>query len=92
MQAVDLKHDNATRSQGNSFIFKVANSYEFIQPHSFCSWPIHMNSHKWPTPDLTPKPTHHWCLDKSYKFAGIGRETALDNHIKIMFFFLRSKF
>ena len=71
-------------SHGNSYEFyEVANSYEFIRPHSyefvrfllnrtyFTNCPIRMNSYEWPTPDPAPKPTHHVGLDKSYKFVRV---------------------
>ncbi len=72
--------DTPARSHGNSYIYyEVANSYEFVRPHSykfiqlllksyiFYELPIRMNLYEWPTPNPAPKPTHHWGLDKSYK-------------------------
>ncbi len=35
------------------------------------SSPIRMISYKWPTPNLAPKPTHHWGLDNSYKIVQV---------------------
>ncbi len=72
------------RSHGNSYIFyEVANSYEFAQLHSykfmrflinctyFTSCTIRMNLYEWPTPNPTPKPTHHCGVDKSYKIVRV---------------------
>ncbi len=30
-----------------------------------------MNLYEWPTPNPTPKPTHHWGVDKSYKIVWV---------------------
>ncbi len=64
-----------TRPHGNSYIFyKVANSYEFIRPHSYKfihNFTIRMNLHEWPTPNPAPKPTSHWGLDKLYKIVRV---------------------
>ncbi len=72
------------RSHGNSYIFyEVANSYEFLWPHSykfiqfllnrtyFTSCTIRMNLYEWPTPNPAPKPTRHWGVDKSYKIVRV---------------------
>ncbi len=71
-------HWRPTRSHSDLYIFhEVANSYEFMRPDSykciryflnrtyFMSCTIRMNLYEWPTPTPAPKPTHHWCLDKS---------------------------
>ncbi len=70
----------SARSHGNSYIFyKVADSYEFVRPHSynfirfltnrtyFTSCTIRMNLNELPKASPAPKPTRHWGLDKSYK-------------------------
>ncbi len=37
----------------------------------FTSCTIRMNLYEWPTPNPTPKPNHHWGLDKSYKIVRV---------------------
>ncbi len=36
----------------------------FAKSYVFYELPIRMNLYEWPTPNLAPKPTHHWGLDK----------------------------
>ncbi len=38
----------------------------FAKSYVFYELPIRMNLYEWPTPNPTPKPTHHWGLDKLY--------------------------
>ncbi len=49
----------------------------FAESYVFYEFPIRMNLYELPTSNPTPKPTHHWSLDKLYEFIRISHRVKI---------------